>query len=224
MLGVAINLIQDARHTQIAPNSQTVLGIRTSRPNWQSHWSPKTLLGGILYDDGPTTTNVWECQIRIWNCQIRTTRAELPLPQENPWLLIPMNPSGAAEILAHKQICFVLQFSPRLLLPAPHSFPQNLKQKFILNQHLVFCNRKIFHIFRLHRSQYFEIVKFSLFLNISLEVEAWWKRSKCFFDTLEADCQTAPWKINQFTFSPTAYESAPFLEFVVSFFKFNLIG
>lgn len=33
MLGVAINLIQDARHTQIAPNSQTVLGIRTSRPN-----------------------------------------------------------------------------------------------------------------------------------------------------------------------------------------------
>lgn len=33
MLGMAVNLIQDAQHTQIAPSSQTLLGIRTSRTN-----------------------------------------------------------------------------------------------------------------------------------------------------------------------------------------------
>ncbi|ELK27093.1 Peptidyl-tRNA hydrolase 2, mitochondrial [Myotis davidii] len=57
MLGLAVPLIQDAPGTQIAPGSQTLLGIGTSYLI-SSHWPPQTLVGGVLYADDPTTTNV----------------------------------------------------------------------------------------------------------------------------------------------------------------------
>lgn len=140
------------------------------------------------------------------------------------WLLRLMNPSGTAKVLAHKWIWFFYSSTP-VLPPSPHSFPQYLKKKrslFLIQHVWIFASQKsfLFSDYVVHNNcRYWS---FHYFLTCFWRWQLGGKGLNI-FNTWEVYGQTAPWKINQFTFSPASNGNAPFLKFsltlVLSFLK-----